>query len=104
MPLLYTLLGVRFLVCRSRGMPCPGVVVMCCRSHCLSLRFDPNATLMHEINLALDDLFAVLSVLHWLAIQVEVLRVNGLLVEELVEFGAQVFHPVVPLCAGAVVT
>ncbi len=48
-------------------------------------------------NLLLDHLLAVLGVLHRFAIQVQVFGIDGLLVEQLVEFGTQVFHPVVPL-------
>src|SRR4029450_3046591 len=48
-------------------------------------------------------LLAVLCVLHRRALQVEVLRIDRLLIEDLIEFGTQVFHPVVPLGAGTVI-
>src|SRR5258708_18234062 len=70
---------------------------------CLSLGFDPDAAFVHEVDLLLNDFLTVLGVLYWCAFEVEVFGINGLLVEELVEFGAQVLHPVVPLCACAVV-
>src|SRR5438094_29593 len=46
----------------------------------LSLRFDPDATLMHQIDLAGNDLLAVLGVLHRLPVQVQILWINRLLV------------------------
>src|SRR2546425_8831125 len=63
----------------------------------------PDPAVMHQPDLALDDLLAVLGVLHGLALEVEVLRVDRLLVEDLVELGAEVLHPVVPLGTGAMV-
>jgi hypothetical protein len=59
---------------------------------------------MHQADLALDDLLAVLRVLHGRALQVEVLGIDGLFIEELREFSTQVFHPVVPLRPGAMIT
>ena len=41
--------------------------------------------------------------LHRFTIQVHVLRIDGLLIQHLVEFGTQVFHPVVPLGTSAVI-
>src|SRR5438093_4210448 len=69
----------------------------------LPLRLLPDAAVVHEPDLAPDDLLAILLVLHGRAVEVEVLRVDRLLVEELVELGAQVLQPVVPLGAGAMV-
>jgi hypothetical protein len=43
---------------------------------------------VHEADLAPDDLLAILLVLHGLALEVEVLGIDGLLVEELVELGS----------------
>src|SRR5262245_49078437 len=65
----------------------------------LALWLDPDAALVHQAYLALDNLLAILRMLHGRALQVEVLRIDRLLVEELIEFGTQVFHPVVPLGA-----
>ena len=45
----------------------------------LAFRFNPDAPVVHQFNLALDNLFAVLRVLHRLAVQVQVLRVDRLL-------------------------
>src|SRR5579884_3527277 len=64
---------------------------------------DPDAPVVHEPNLALDHLLPVLGVLHGLAVQVEVLRVDGIAVQELVELGPEVLHPVVPPGPGPVV-
>src|SRR2546425_10516385 len=64
----------------------------------------PDAAVVHELDLPLDDLLAVLGVLHRRALEVEVLRGHGLRVEHLVELGPDVLEPVVPLGARAVVT
>src|SRR5947209_12750716 len=63
----------------------------------------PDAAVVHELDLPLDDLLPVLGVLHRRALEVEVLRVDGLRVEDLVELGPDVLEPVVPLGARAVV-
>src|SRR3990170_8068375 len=63
----------------------------------------PDAAVVHQADLLLDDLLPVLGVLHGRPLQVEVLRVDRLLVHDLVELGAQVLHPVVPLGPGAMV-
>src|SRR3989441_9792148 len=63
----------------------------------------PDAAVVHELDLPLDDLLAVLGVLHRRALEVEVLRIDGLRVEDLVELGPDVLEPVVPLGARAVV-
>src|SRR2546425_2603008 len=63
----------------------------------------PDAAVVHELDLALDDLLAVLGVLHRRALEIEVLGIDRLLVEQLVELGTEVLHPVVPLGAGPVV-
>src|SRR5262249_21129242 len=67
------------------------------------LRFLPDAPLVHEPDLAPDDLLAVLRVLHRRALEIEVLRVDRPVVEDLVELGPEIFQPVVPLRAGAVI-
>src|SRR5213593_175622 len=69
-----------------------------------ALRLLPDPPVVHQLDLPLDDLLAVLRVLHGLALEIEVLRIDRLLVEELVELGAEVLHPVVPLGARAMVT
>jgi hypothetical protein len=55
---------------------------------------------VHELDLPVDDLAPVLVVGVRSALQVEVLGVDGLLVDELVLLGGQVLDPVVPLSAG----
>src|SRR6266700_6097503 len=76
------------------------------RSSCcyLAFWFDPYSALVHQINLFLNDLLAIFSVFHGFTVQVEVFGIDGLLVEELVQLGTQVFHPVVPLGTRAVVS
>src|SRR6266516_192823 len=71
---------------------------------CLSLWLHPDTSLVHQVNLFLNDLLSVLSMLHRLAIQVQILRINRLFVEQLVEFSTQIFHPVIPLCTCPVVS
>src|SRR5205814_916778 len=68
-----------------------------------ALRLLPDAALVHQPDLPLDDLLAVLGVLHRRALEVEVLRVDRPLVEDLVELGPEVLQPVVPLRPGPVV-
>jgi len=55
---------------------------------------------VHELDLPVDDLAAVLLMLVRRTVQVEVLRVDGLFVDELVLLGGEVLDPVVPLRAG----
>src|SRR5712691_4757837 len=69
----------------------------------LSLRFDPDTTFMHQIDLSLNHLLSIFSMLHWFAVQIEILRVDGLLIEQLVEFGPQILEPVIPLGACPVI-
>src|SRR5262249_60637837 len=69
-----------------------------------ALRLLPDPPVVHQLDLPLDDLLAVLGVLHGLTLEIEVLRIDRLLVEQLVEFGAEVLHPVVPLGARAMIT
>src|SRR5215510_14274523 len=64
----------------------------------------PDPAIVHQLDLPLDDLLAVLGVLHGLTLEIEVLRIDRLLVEKLVELGAEVLHPVVPLGARAMIT
>src|SRR5262245_50091768 len=54
-----------------------------------AIGFDPDAAVVHEADLALDDLVAILLVLHRRALEVEVLRVDRLFVEDLVELGSE---------------
>src|SRR5215468_1321927 len=69
----------------------------------LPLRSLPDAAVVHEADLAPDDLVSIFLVLHGGALQIEVLRIDRLLVQELVELRTQVLHPVVPLRASAVI-
>jgi hypothetical protein len=55
---------------------------------CLPLGLDPDTALVHQVNLLLNDLFTILGVLHRFTIQIKILGINGLLIEQLVEFGA----------------
>src|SRR5262245_16047844 len=64
----------------------------------------PDIAVVHEPDLSLDHLVAILGVLHRRPLEVEILRIDGLLVEELVELGPEVLHPVVPLGPRPVVT
>src|SRR5678815_857594 len=68
-----------------------------------SLWLLPDSAVVHELDLPLDDLVAVLLVLHRGPLEIEVLGVDRLFVQGLVELRAQVLHPVVPLGAGPVV-
>src|SRR5437879_5205064 len=70
----------------------------------LSFWFDPNPALVHQVNLLLNDLLMVFSVLHRLTIQIQILGIDRLLINYLVEFGAQILHPVIPLCACAMIS
>src|ERR1700693_6088833 len=63
----------------------------------------PDAALVHQRDLPVDHLLLILGVLHGHAIEVEILGIDRLLVDDLIELGAQVFHPVVPLGARAMV-
>src|SRR5262245_1918837 len=63
----------------------------------------PDSAIVHQADLPADDLLAILLVLHRRALEIEVLRIDRLVVEDLVQLGAQVLHPVVPLRAGAVI-
>src|SRR5947207_3854747 len=51
-------------------------------------RLLPNPALVHQLDLLFDDLLPVLSVLHRLALEIQVLRVNRLFVDDLVTLGA----------------
>src|SRR5579875_2530722 len=75
----------------------------CACARCLAVGPGPDAALVHEVDLALDDLLAILGMLHGFAIQVQVFGINRLLVEHLIQFGAYIFEPVIPLGAGAMV-
>src|SRR5262249_57836291 len=69
-----------------------------------ALRLLPDPPVVHQLDLPLDDFLAVLGVLHGLTLEIEVLRIDRLLVEQLVELSAEVLHPVVPLAARALIT
>src|SRR5205814_565243 len=86
---------------RSSLANCPVAAEPVCGMSAFGLL--PDAAVVHELDLPLDDLLAVLGVLHRRALEVEVLRVDGLRVEDLVELGPDVLEPVVPLGARAVV-
>jgi hypothetical protein len=53
-------------------------------SVCLSLRLYPDTPFVHQVDLLLNDLLPVLSMLHRLAIQVQILRINRLFVNNLI--------------------
>jgi hypothetical protein len=55
---------------------------------CLPLGFDPDAAFVHQVNLLLNNLLTVFSMLHGFTIQVQVLWIDGLFIKHLVEFGA----------------
>src|SRR5579875_3099722 len=55
----------------------------CACARCLAVGPGPDAALVHEVDLALDDLLAILGMLHGFAIQVQVFGINRLLVEHL---------------------
>jgi len=93
---------------------CTTVMVWSCR--CLYLRslegvlalFCPlrfsgltHIQFMQSDQSASDNLFAILCMLHRLTIQIQILRINRLFVEKLIELGAQIFQPIVPLGASA---
>src|SRR6266511_2433331 len=86
---------------RSGQTPRPGPPLSSKRSSAserlqrrLSLRFHPDASVMHQVYLALDDLLAILRMLHRLTLEVQVFRVDGLLVHDLIELRAQILKPV----------
>src|ERR1700683_1271144 len=60
----------------------------------------PDVTLVHELDLLVDDLAPVLRVRVGSAVQVQVLRVDRGLVDDLVLLGGEVLGPVVPLGTG----
>src|SRR5262249_44936326 len=73
------------------------------RPSSLTFGLSPNIAFMHERNLSPGDLLEVLSVLHGLAVHIEVLGVDWVFVDDLIELGTKVLHPVIPLCAGPMV-
>src|ERR1700722_12790474 len=70
------------------------------RGACALVGAAPDAALVHELDLPFGDLAAVLLVVVRRAVEVQVLGVDGLLVDELVLLGGEVLDPVVPLRAG----
>ena len=58
----------------------------------------PDAALLHQGNLPFDDLTLVFLVLAGAALQVQVLRIDGLFVDELGQLGAHVLQPIARLC------
>src|SRR4029453_17585982 len=60
----------------------------------------PYAPLLQQLDLLPGHLLAVLVVGIRLALEVEVLRIDPLLVDDPVLLGGQVLEPVVPLCVG----
>src|SRR5262249_7911782 len=61
----------------------------------------PDPALLQERDLLFNDVAAAFGVLHRRAVQVQSLRIDRLLVDELVLLGHEILHPVVPLRAGA---
>src|SRR5215217_5045592 len=69
----------------------------------LLIGLHPDPSLVHQADLALDHLLAVLRVLHGRPIEVQIFRIDWLLVEQLIELGPQILQPVVPLRPRAVI-
>src|SRR6266700_3579147 len=67
----------------------------------LLVRRHPDVALVHQLDLPVDDLAPVLRVVVGSPIEVEVLRVDRPLVDQLILLGGQVLDPVVPLGTGA---
>src|SRR6185436_13582495 len=65
----------------------------------LTRRLLPDSALVHQLDLFLDDFLAIFCMLHGLALQVEVFRIDRLFVDDLVQLRAQILHPIVPLSA-----
>src|SRR6185436_18514719 len=70
----------------------------------LTRRLLPDSALVHQLDLLLDDFLAIFCMLHGLALQVEVLRIDRLFVDDLIQLRAQILHPIVPLSAGAMIS
>src|SRR5712692_3334424 len=68
-----------------------------------AVRLNPNIPIVHQLNLPLDHLLAVLGMFHGDAVEVEVLGVDGVFIQDLIELRAEVLHPVVPLGPRAVI-
>ena len=69
----------------------------------LTSGWNPDIAFVHELDLAFDHLLMILRVLHRLALEIEILGINRLLIEKLIELRAQVLEPVIPLRPGAVI-
>src|SRR6266568_497118 len=67
----------------------------------LLIRVDPDAALVHQVDLPGDHLAPVVLVRVRGPVEVQVLRVDRLFVDDLVLLGGQVLDPVVPLGVGA---
>jgi len=61
------------------------------------VRSGPDPALVHQRDLRVDHLLAELSVGERGALQVQVLRIDGLLIDHLEELGAQILYPIIPL-------
>lgn len=83
-----------------RALACPVLSI----GFILALGFDPDVAFVHQVNLFLNDLFMILGMFHWCAMQIKVFGIDWLLVQHLVEFSTQILHPIVPLCSCPVVT
>src|SRR5208337_1321245 len=70
----------------------------------ISRRPNPDVALNHMRDLAVYHLTPKLGMIVGFAVEIEVLRIDRLLVDRLINLGAQVFHPVVPLRAGPVIS
>src|SRR6266851_10296586 len=69
----------------------------------LPLGLLPDIAVMHELDLAFDHFLFVLGVFHRLALEIQILGIDRFLIDDLAELRAEVFHPVVPLGAGAMI-
>jgi len=58
---------------------------------------------VHQIDLFASDFFVVFGVFHGLALEIEIFRIDRFFVDDLVELGAEILHPVVAFGAGAVI-
>jgi hypothetical protein len=89
-------------VCCSAHAPLrpQGPLIPKTRTLTSACRAPPDVAFVHELDLPVDDLAAVLGVGVRGTLEVEVLRVHGLFVDDLVLLGGEILDPVVPLRAG----